>query len=123
MSFKSLGKILKDYQRYLLFKDCNSSKIFIKILKTSLKIFCLFISVRKQQRLLKLVSAIFYKIFIFSLNDCSSKTMKNVFYFILKVLFVLQTFKFLYFFPFLSILPRFKRINSGIIYDVMNWRA
>ena len=31
---------------------------------------------------LKLVSAIFYQIFIFSPNDCLPKTMKNVFYFI-----------------------------------------
>ena len=31
---------------------------------------------------LKLVSAIFYQFFIFSSNDKSSKTMKNVFYFI-----------------------------------------
>ena len=32
--------------------------------------------------LLKLASAIFYQIFIFSPNDNPSKTMKNVFYFI-----------------------------------------
>ena len=32
--------------------------------------------------LLKLVSAIFYQIFIFSPNDSPLKTMKNVFYFI-----------------------------------------
>ena len=31
---------------------------------------------------LKLVSAIFYQIFIFSPNDSPSKTMKNAFYFI-----------------------------------------
>ena len=31
---------------------------------------------------LKLVSAIFYQIFVFSSNDRPSKTMKNVFYFI-----------------------------------------
>ena len=31
---------------------------------------------------LKLVSAIFYRIFIFSPNDSPLKTMKNVFYFI-----------------------------------------
>ena len=31
---------------------------------------------------LKLVSAIFYQIFIFSPNDSPSKTVKNVFYFI-----------------------------------------
>ena len=32
--------------------------------------------------LLKLVSAIFYQIFIFTPNDSPSKTMKNAFYFI-----------------------------------------
>ena len=45
--------------------------------------------------LLKLVSAIFYEIFIFSPNDSPSKTIKNVFYFIEKALFVLEIFKFL----------------------------
>ena len=44
---------------------------------------------------LKLVSAIFYQIFIFSSSDRPSKTMKNVFYFILTALFVPKTFKFL----------------------------
>ena len=36
----------------------------------------------KNKKLLKLVSAIFYQIFIFSQNDSPLKTMKNVFYFI-----------------------------------------
>ena len=44
---------------------------------------------------LKLVSAIFYQISIFSSNDRPSKSMKNVFYFIEKALFVLEIFKFL----------------------------
>ena len=44
---------------------------------------------------LKLVSAIFYQIFIFSPNDSPSKTIKNVFYFIEKALFILEIFKFL----------------------------
>ena len=43
---------------------------------------------------LNLVSAIFYEIFIFSPNDIPSKTLKNVFYFIEKALFVLEIFKF-----------------------------
>ena len=73
--------------------------------------------------LLKLVSAIFYQIFIFTANDSPSKTMKNIFYFIGKALFVLEIFKFLWFFPFLTKLSRFKKTNwSGIIY-VMNWLA
>ena len=73
---------------------------------------------------LKLVSAIPYQIFIFSPNDSPLKTKKNVFYFIWKALFVLEIFKFLYFFPFLSTLYRFKRTNgSEIIHDIMNWLA
>ena len=73
---------------------------------------------------LKLLSAIFYQIFIFSSSDRPSKTMKNVFYFILKALFVLEIFKFLELFPFLSTLFRFKRANgNGIVYDVINWLA
>ena len=73
---------------------------------------------------LKLVSAIFYQIFIISLNDSPSKIIKIVFYFIEKTLFVLTIFKFLYFFSFLSTLCRFKKTNKkGIIYDVMNWLA
>ena len=52
---------------------------------------------------LKLVSAIFYQIFIFCLNDSPLKTVGNVFYFNQKGLFVLEVFKFLKFFPF----PRF----------------
>ena len=39
---------------------------------------------------LKLVSAIFYEIFVFSPNDSPSKTIKNVFYFIEKALFILE---------------------------------
>ena len=74
--------------------------------------------------LLKLVSAIFYQVLIFSPNDIPLKTMKNVFHFIEKALFVLEIFKFLWFFPFLSTLSRFKTTNgSGINYDVMNWLA
>ena len=65
---------------------------------------------------LKLASAIFYQIFIFSPNDCPSKTGKNVFYFISKALFVLEIFKFWYFFLFPSTFSRLKRTNgSGII--------
>ena len=40
---------------------------------------------------------LFLSNFYFSLNDSPSKTMKNVFYFIEKALFVLEIFKFLYF--------------------------
>ena len=44
---------------------------------------------------LKLVSAIFYQVFVFPPNDSRSKTMKSVFYFIKKALFVLKIFKIL----------------------------
>ena len=44
---------------------------------------------------LKLVSTIFYETFIFSPNDSPSKTIKNVFYFIEKGLFVPEILKFL----------------------------
>ena len=48
---------------------------------------------------LKLVSTIFYQMFIFSSNDSPLKDMTNVFYFIEKALFVLfSIFKFLHFF-------------------------
>ena len=77
-----------------------------------------------NNQILKLGSAIFYQIFIFSSNDSPLKTMKIVFYFISKALFVLEIFKLLWFFPLLSTLPRFKRANgSRIIYDVMKWLA
>ena len=75
-------------------------------------------------RCLKLVFTILYQIVIFSLQDSPSETIKNVFYFIEKVIFVLEIFKFLQFSPFLSTLSRFKRTNgSEVIYDVMNWLA
>ena len=82
----------------------------------------------KSHPSLKLVSPIFYRIFIFSSNDKPSKTMKNFlnesFLFHLKSFFVIEIFTFLQFFPFLSTLSRFKRANrSGIIYDVIIWLA
>ena len=77
--------------------------------------------INKVTTILKLVSAIFYKIFSFSPNDSPLKTMKNVFYFMKEALFVLEIFKFLLFFPFFCTLSRFKRANrSGIIYDAMD---
>ena len=48
--------------------------------------------------------------------------MKNAFYFIKKDLFVLEIFKFLYSFLFLSTFYKFKRTNErGINYDFMKW--
>ena len=71
--------------------------------------------------LLKACVHYFLSIF-FSPNDNPLKTMKNVFYFIWKALFLLEIFKFLCFFPFLSTPSRFKRANgSHIIYDVTKW--
>ena len=75
------------------------------------------------KRLLKLVSTIFYQIFIFSPNYSSSKTMK-CFLFHLKSSFRSQDIQIFVIFLFLFTLSRFKRTNgSGIIYDVMNWLA
>ena len=53
------------------------------------------INLKSFEYYLKLVSTIVYQMFIFSPNDSPSKTMKNVFYFIEKALFVLEIFKFL----------------------------
>ena len=74
------------------------------------------------KKFLKLLSAIFYQIFVFSSNDRPSKTMKNVIS--SKSSFHSQDIQISVFFPFLSTLSRFKRANgSGIIYDVINWLA
>ena len=51
----------------------------------------------KKWPLLKACVHYFLSNFYFSPNDSPSKTMKNVFYFIEKALFVLKIFKFLYF--------------------------
>ena len=73
---------------------------------------------------LKLVSAIFYEIFIFSPNDIPSKTVEKYFLFHLKSTLHSQDIHMFVIFRFLSTLSRFKRTNaSGIIYDVMNWLA
>ena len=48
---------------------------------------------------LKLVSTIFYQIFIFPPNDSPLKTIKNVFYFIEKAIFVSRYLNFCDFFP------------------------
>ena len=78
----------------------------------------------KEKLTLKLVFVIFVKFLFFSPNDSPSKSMKNVFHFIEKALFILKIFNFLYFFPFLFTLSRHKSTSgSGIIYDVMNWLA
>ena len=68
---------------------------------------------------LKLASAIFYQIFIFSRNDNPSKT-ENCFLFHLKSSFLSRDIQIFVIFLFLSALSRHKRTNeSGITYDVM----
>ena len=57
----------------------------------------------------------FYQSFIFSPNDSPSKTIKNVFDFIEKGLFVLEIFKFLLYFLFLSTLSRCIGTNGSVI--------
>ena len=66
-----------------------------------------------------------YQFFTFSPNDNPLKTIKNVFYFIKKALFVLKILKLLQFFSSLSSkLSKVKRKNgNGIHYDVTNWFA
>ena len=54
----------------------------------------LMLVVAKGHTYLKLVSAIFYQVFVFSSSE-RPKTMKNAFYFILKALLILEIFKFL----------------------------
>ena len=72
----------------------------------------------KEKYDLKLVSTIFYQIFIFSSNDRPSKTLK-IFSFHLKSSFRSRDIQV---FPFLSTLSRFKKANgSGIIDDVINF--
>ena len=72
---------------------------------------------------LKLVSAIFYQIFIFSPKE-SPSNYKKCFLFHRKSSFRSQDIQIFVFFPFFSTLPRFKRTNrGGIIYDVKNWLA
>ena len=73
---------------------------------------------------LNLMSAIFYQILIFSPNNSPSKTMKKVFNFIEKALFVLERFQVLHFFLFLSTFSRFKKTNGqGIVNNFMSWLA
>ena len=73
---------------------------------------------------LKLVSAIFYQIFIFFTKWLPFKNFEECFLFHLKSSFYSRDIHFLVIFPFLSKLFRFKRTNaSGIIYDIMNWLA
>ena len=70
---------------------------------------------------LKLVSAIFYQIFIFHKMIALLKTVKNVFLFHIKNSFHSRDIEIFVSFSFLSTLSRFKRKSgSGIIYDVMN---
>ena len=68
---------------------------------------------------LKLVSAIYDQIFIFSLNDSPSKTLKKCFLFYRKSSFCFQDIQIFVIIPALS---TFKRTNgSGTIYVVLNW--
>ena len=71
---------------------------------------------------LKVSSANFYKIFIFSLNDSPSKTVKKCFLFHLKISFCSQDFVFSIF-PFFSTISRFKRKNESRIIYIVNWFA
>ena len=66
----------------------------------------------------------FFKFLFFTKWYIPSKIKKIFFCCIKKALFVLEIFKFLPFFPFLSTISGFKRTNGkGIIYDALNWPA
>ena len=89
----SIRRALKQVNWEFLFQNKSVHEQVLIFNKTLLNLFQI------KLLLLKLVSAIFYQIFILSSNYRPSITIKNVFYFIEKVLFVLEIFKFLYFFP------------------------
>ena len=69
----------------------------------------------QKENLLKVCVRYFLSNFYFSPNDSFLKTMKNVFHFIWKVLFVLEIFRFLYF-----RLPLFFSL-SAIALEVKSW--
>ena len=82
----------------------------IKISQGSIKIFSVFITMKKQHRslmdslkifkdllLLKVVSTTFLLVCFLSLNECTCQTRENDFYFNLKALFILEKIKFYYF--------------------------
>ena len=72
---------------------------------------------------LKLLSTIFYQIFVFSPND-GFKIYEKCLLLHLKSSFRSRDIQIFAFLTFLSTLSRLKRTNgSGIIYDVMNWLA
>ena len=72
---------------------------------------------------LKLLSTIFYQIFVFSPND-GFKIYEKCLLLHLKSSFRSPDIQIFAFLTFLSTLSRLKRTNgSGIIYDVMNWLA
>ena len=63
-------------------KEVNTDKEKLRFIATKVNIWDHFGITRSQYVSLKLVSAIFYQIFIFPPNGSPLKTMKNVFYFI-----------------------------------------
>ena len=71
---------------------------------------------------LKLVSAIFYQIFIFFTKWQPLKNYEKCFLFHLKISFCSQDIKFFVIFSLPFCTSRYKRTNGcGIIYNVMNW--
>ena len=100
-------------------KHMNSteSKIQIHLVKKIKK--------RKDSQLFaKACVRYFLSIFIFHQMITLHELWKMFFISSRKALFVLEIFKFLWFFTFLYKLSTFRRaIRSGIIYDVMSWLA
>ena len=94
---------------------CYVEKVFLEISKNTFSYRTSLVAISGITHNLKLVSAIFYQIFIFSPND------SQMFFISSKKLFsLLRYLNFCDFFTYLSTLSRFKRTNrSGIMYDVM----
>ena len=90
----SYGFILVCPSIYLSLYPSVFSRKVQNVPKTTRQVKFLFSSYSVKCPSLKLVSAIFYQIFVFSPNDSTLKTMENVFYFIEKALLVLKMFKF-----------------------------
>ena len=131
--FLSISKITPSSQYFPLFNNQYRTQTFYRTaeLISSLKYWYQFFRTRFVKDLtlcwevhFKVCVCYFFSNFYFFTKWQPFKYYEKCFLFHLKALFALEIIKFLWFFPFLSTLPRFKRTNwSGIIYDVMDWLA
>ena len=78
-----------DFSRnFKVFTENSFSFLYLNIRSLNKK----FDSFTELYKSLKLVSAIFYQLFVFPQNNSPSKTMKSAFYFVKKALFALEIF-------------------------------